>query len=74
MPSNARGLQVRRRISDEILKVSLLIALDRGEQVLSTAVEVMLDTDTRVGQEVDKGSLLDEIVLFVDTDVFDLFL
>ena len=52
----------------------MLIALDRGEQRLSTAVEVMLDTDTRVGQEVDKGSLLDEIVLIVDTDVLDLFL
>ena len=52
----------------------MLIALDRGEQILSTVMEVILDIGARVGQEVDKGSLLDEIVLFVDTDVLDLFL
>ena len=50
----------------------MLITLDGGEEILSTVVEVMLDTDTRVGQEVDEGSLLDEIVLFVDTNIFDL--
>ena len=32
----------------------------------------MLDTNTRVGQEVDEGSLLDEIVLFVNTNILDL--
>ena len=52
----------------------MLIALDRGEQSLSTVMEVLLDTDTRVGQEVDKSSLLDEIVLAVDANILDLLL
>ena len=52
----------------------MLIALDRSEQILSTVMEVILDIDARVGQEVDKGSLLDEIVLFVDTNILNLLL
>ena len=52
----------------------MLIALDRGEKILSTVMEVILDIGARVGQEVDKGSLLDEIVLLVDTNILNLLL
>jgi len=37
-------------------------------------VEVVLDVATRVSQEVDESSLLDEVVLGVDANVLDLLL
>ena len=37
-------------------------------------MDMTLNIGTRVGQEVDKGSLLDELVLVVDTDILDLLL
>ena len=71
------SLELSKRISTDgannVLKIGLLIALDTGKHRLSTVVEVSLDVLTRVGKEIDKGSLLDEIVFVVDANVFHLF-
>ena len=40
---------------------------------MSTVVEMSLDILTRVGQEIDEGSFLDEIIFVVDANVFHLF-
>ena len=61
-------------VANQALKVGLLVALNRSEHVLGTAVEVALDVAARVGQEVDESALLNEVVLLVDADVLDLLL
>jgi len=59
---------------EEGLKVGHLVSLDAVEHGAGTAVEVVLKVSSRVGQEVNKGSLLNEVVLLVETNVFHLFL
>merc|ERR1719464_2442998 len=58
----------------KVLKISLLVHLDGVEHVLGAAMEVLVKVLTRVGEEVNKCSLLHEVVLFVDSNVLDLLL
>jgi len=68
------GEGLRADVSNKTLKVSLLVALDGVQHVLGTAVHVMLEVGSGVGEEVDKSSLFDEVVLLVDANVLDLLL
>ena len=68
------GERLLANLGDEALQVGLLVALDRLEHVGSTIVEVTLKSSARVGHEVDKSSLLDEVVLAVDANVLHLLL
>ena len=61
-------------VTDQTLKVGLLVSLNRVEHVLGTALHVGFEVETRVSQEVDESSLLDEIVFVVDANVLDLLL
>jgi hypothetical protein len=57
---------------EEELEVGLFVAFDGGEHVLSAAVEVVLEVVAAVGEVVNEGALLDEVVLLVDADVLHL--
>ena len=59
---------------NNISEVALLVALDRLEHVSGSVVHVVFEVDAGVDEEVDEGSLLDELVLLVDTDVLHLLL
>lgn len=59
---------------DLAVKVLPLVALDGAQHVHGPLVEVGLDVQLLVGEEVDERSLLHEIVLLVDSAVFELLL
>jgi len=52
----------------------LLIGLDRVQKSNCSIVEVGFGIELRVGQEVDEGSLLDRLVLSIDTVILELLL
>lgn len=58
----------------ETLEVVVLKALDGGEHVLGTAVEVVLKLVSGLGEVVNKGSLLNVLVLLGDVVVLHLLL
>lgn len=55
-------------------EVSLFEVLDTLEHVDGSVVEVGLGTHLGVGEEVDQGSLLDELVLLIDPTELELVL
>jgi len=59
---------------DDGLEVVVLVSLDGLEHTGGSVVHVVLKGGAGVAQEVDEGSLFDELVLLVNTDVFHLFL
>lgn len=52
----------------------MLIGLDGVQKSNCSIVEVGFGIELRVGQEVDEGSLLDRLVLSIDTVIFELLL
>ena len=61
-------------LGDVMLKVLSFVSLDGVEHVDSSVVEMLLEVELLVGQEVDKGSLLDKVVLAVESGQLKLVL
>lgn len=59
---------------DKFAQVSMLITFNGREHELSASVHVSLQFSALLGHVVDKSSLLDEVVLTVDVNVFNLLL
>lgn len=61
-------------LGDVVLEVLSFISLDGVEHVDSSVMEMLLEVELLVGQEVNKGSLLDEVVLAVKSGQLKLVL
>ena len=59
---------------EQTFEIIVLKPLYRIEHVLATRMEVMLQSFARIAQEVDKGSLLDKVIFFVESNIFYLLL
>ena len=59
---------------EQLNEISFLVSFNGVEQILGARVEVMLELRSRISKVVYKSSLLDEIVLFIDTNKLHLLL